>query len=214
MTFISYGTPESDDQAVGDDDTLWGWDDTGLVGVGLAPDEQLRDVTIDNAWKSKIDADALSTAVFSAYMAAVQARVTAYPHGAPTPAPDPTRAADADPAAPTEIPEIDFTLMEQVDRERDDYLASFEESLDVQHSYASRDGNVTVTASGGSPTSITFDSTWMRFAAARDIAESVTEALTPAIESGQVIAAEMRERFPAIAEFRRLRAIKKAARGF
>lgn len=212
MTFISYGTPEPENHDTGDDDSLWGWDDTELVGVALSPDEQLREIRVDAGWKSKIDADALSAAVFTAYLGALQARVATNPHGAPTVAPDPSN--DGRPAAGGEIPDIDYSLIEQVDRERDDYIATFEETLAADRTFVSRDGNVTVSARGGSPTSITFDSTWMRFAEARHIAESATEALTPAIESGRAIAAEMRERFPAIAEFRRLRDIKKAARGF
>jgi len=211
MTFISYGSTDGENQQSDEDDTLWGWDDTELVRVGLSPEEQLRDIRIDAGWKSKIDADRLSAAVFAAYLGAVMARVSTNPSGAPMVAPGPTRSDE--PASRIEIPDIPYELIEQVDRERDHYIATFQESLAAEQSFVSTDGNVTVAARGGSPISIAFDSTWMGFADSRHIAESATEALTPAIESGRAIAAEMRERFPAIAEFRRLRAIKKAARG-
>lgn len=210
MTFITYDSADSGNQNP-EDDTLWGWDDFELVGVGLSPREELREIRIDPSWKSKIPAENLASAVLTAYMGAIMLRVTEYP-GAVGGATDP--AAPASPSNGAEIPVIESSLMEQVDRERDDYLAAYSEALGAENPYVSADGNVTVTTRGGSPISIVFDSAWMGFAEARHIVASTTEALGRAIESGRSIDEQIRAQFPAIAEFRRLRAIKKAARGF
>lgn len=210
MSFIGYGSAPQGPDSTGsaDDDTVWGWDDSELIKVGISPTEQLREITIDPSWKSTVPAHALSTAVMSAYLAAVMNRVA-------------TRNVDATSDSPSAseydgsgIPTIDYELMEQVERERNDYIATYQEALTAEKTFVSADGNVTVTARGGSPGSISFDTAWMGFAEARHIAASTTEALRPAIESGLAIAEQMRDQFPAIAEFRRLREIKKAARGW
>jgi DNA-binding protein YbaB len=214
MSFISYGTPDvgPGSQKPDGDDTLWGTDDTELVSVGLSSDEQLREIRIDPSWKSKIDAENLSAAVLSAYMSAVVARVSTNPDGAPEVVPRSSQSSISN--AGLEVPVIDYVLMEDVDREREDYLANYQDSLMSEQSFSSSDGNVTVVARGGSPISINFDSAWMGFADPSHIAASSTEALAPAIESGRAIAAQMRDKFPAIAEFRRLRDIRRAARGW
>lgn len=212
MTFISYDTPGSGSGGNDEDDTLWGWDDTQLVGVGLSPDEQLREIRIDSEWKSKIDADSLSTAVLTAYFDAVSARISKYPQGGPTIAPDSTR--EPEPVGVIENPVIEFELVAQVQAEQPEYFASFQGAISAEQTFVSSDHNVTVTAQGGSPVSINFEDSWMRFAEARHIVESTREALVPAIESGRAIAAQMREQFPATAEFNRLMRLKKAARGF
>lgn len=213
MTFISYEPTGSDsDDSLDGDDTLWGFDGTELVSVGLSPDEQLREIRIDSAWKSKIEPETLSNAVLAAYMGAVRARITTNPFGAPQAVP--AQNGDSVEQPSREIPVIDSTLLARARVEQEDYLATYDDELSTERTFTSLDGNVTVSARGGSPSSIAFDDAWLGFADARHIAQSATEALTPAIESASAIAEQMRERFPAMAEFRRLRALKKAARGF
>ena len=208
MTFITYGEPGIGEP---DDDTLWGSDDTELVKVGLAPDEGLREITIADTWKSKIPSDDLGSAVTSAYMAAVLALVTAREDGEV--AMEAVALPPAGSGAAAATAEIDFSLVQKVAEEQEDYMTTYEELLSTDLAFVSDDGNVTVTARGGSPSLISFDAVWLGFADARHIAQSTREALTPALESGRVIEAEMRSRFPATMEFRRLRQLTKAARG-
>ena len=208
MTFITYGDERPDDAEP--DDTLWGSDESGLVKVGLSPDEHVRGIVIADSWKAQVGPEMLGPALMAAYAAAISLRVHSHPHGAPLTEPG----GPANDNLSTDAGVVDYALFERADQERADYLATYGESLADQRIFTSSDGNVTVTARGGAPISIHLDEAWLGFAQARHIGESTTEAFGPAVESGLAIAAEMRERFPAVSEFLRLHRLKTATRGW
>ncbi|GAA3593381.1 hypothetical protein GCM10022198_16540 [Klugiella xanthotipulae] len=210
MSFSDFGVrPAHPDEQNPDDDTIWGWDATDTVGVGLSINEELRELKISPDWRKKLSTDELGPAVMTAYMGAIGARVRA---GATQTSP--VRAAGTSVTNDGQIPVIDNYLLDAVSRERDHYFTMYETELQTEHSYESADGNVTITARGGSPSTVTFDSFWLSFANASDIAETARGPLAQAMSSGHGIDEKIRDEFPAIAEFRRLRAIKKALRGW
>ncbi|WP_152176300.1 hypothetical protein, partial [Mycobacterium tuberculosis] len=112
-----------------------------------------------------------------------------------------------DPRDTASAPDIPAELLIEVSREQPDYVATFDEMLSARQPLTSADGNVTVTAVGGSLGNVTFDSTWLRFAAGRDIADTARPLVAQAIRTGAELEQLMRERYPAVTEFKRLRAL-------
>lgn len=202
MSWSGYTPADTEEPA---DDNVWGRDESKLIGVALTPEGDLHDLSIATEWRGKIDAKFLGAAVFSAYNTAESARLTqerTHP-----------RAQESGAEGATgEIPDIPASLLLDVSREQGDYVATYDESLRRVQELVSNDGNVTVSAVGGSVGTISFDQTWLKFAAGRDIAATARPLLAQAIRSGKEIDSQMRMQFPAITEFRRLRALKKAAR--
>lgn len=205
---MSWNPYASTSEEQGEVDAHSGADDTEAVTVALLDEGDLHELTIVDDWRSKIDPESLAAAVFTAYSRAERARLDDVRDRARLE----SERGDA-PGIPTpSAPDIPAALLIEVSREQPDYLATFDESLRAARPLTSADGNVTVTAVGGSLGAVEFDATWLRFAVGRDIAEAARPLVAQAIRTGAEIEQEMRERFPAVTEFKRLRALKVAAR--
>ncbi|KQR48891.1 hypothetical protein ASF87_08670 [Microbacterium sp. Leaf161] len=209
---MSWNPYASTTESAGDaDDSHAGVDDTETVTVTLHDDGDLNELTIVDDWRSRIDPESLAGAVFTAYSRAERARLDDERERARLDA-ERTGGAETPGAPVSSVPDIPAELLIEVTREQADYVATFDESLRQHRPLTSADGNVTVTAVGGSLGDVAFDSTWLRFAVGRDIAETARPLVAQAIRTGAEIEQDMRQRFPAVTEFKRLRALKAAAR--
>lgn len=209
---MSWNPYASTTESTGDaDDAHAGVDDTETVTVTLRDDGELSELAIVDEWRSKIDPESLAGAVFTAYSRAERARLDDARERARL-GTERTGGAETPGVPGSSVPDIPAELLIEVAREQADYVATFDESLRQHRPLTSADGNVTVTAVGGSLGAVAFDSTWLRFAVGRDIAEAARPLVAQAIRTGVEIEEDMRERFPAVTEFKRLRALKAAAR--
>jgi len=208
MSWNPYGTASEQEEAIVGHA---GHDDTESVSVFLLDDGDLHDLTIADDWRSRIDPDSLAPAVFIAYSRAERTRLDVTRERARLETAN-TRHGAVDAREGASVPDIPAELLIEVSREQPDYVATFEEKLSARQPLTSADGNVTVMAVGGSLGNVTFDSTWLRFAAGRDIAETARPLVARAIRTGAEVEQFMRDRYPAVTEFKRLRALKDAAR--
>lgn len=179
---------------VPDDDTIWQWNDTNSIGVGLSPSGELSSLEIRPDWKSSIPSKNLAQEILATYSGALSLQLQQ------------SRPLRAD--GPTETygqevdDDVDFDLFLRVMEEQRHYLAAYSEKISLERSFQSEDGNITVTALGGSPTAISFDDFWLSISSGPAISRQLKPLLIRAIESENDIDHEMREDFPAIAEFR------------
>jgi hypothetical protein len=190
-----------DDARDAEDDGIWGWDDTQLVGVSLEPDGELRDVSIANEWKNGIAREELAHVVFAAYNAAERERLDrqAVP-------------ADADGSgASGVIPEVPVDLTMQVLAVMAEYTETYAASLAQEQEFRDPDGNVTVTARGGSVSDIRFDDQRLGFTSGAHIAAAVREPLARAVRTGREIDDYMQRQYPEVVEFNRLQSQRSAA---
>ena len=187
-----------------------GHDPSGVVTVVLAPRGELVEIDIASDWRERIAKEDLGAAIFSAFTDAEFLRLEAARSseaGERSGSDEPAGAGGED----IEIP-VELTL--EVFREQPFYAAAYEDALTRVREFVSGDRNATVSAMGGSVSAVTLDQHWLAFAAGADIAATVRPLLAQAIGTAKDIDAEMSEAFPSITEFRRLRALKQAARGF
>lgn len=185
-----------------DDDTVWARSEGDVVEVGVSPQGRLRHVQIADDWRSHLKPSELAQNLVALAVGAHAQSVRENPP-----------AGDQAPTAGTET-SVSFELFEQVQREQAHYLATYDERLRAELTFSNPEETVTVTARGGSPSSVEFEDFWISVSPGAEVARTVFPLLDAALRSGEDIDEHMREEFPAITKYRRIRAATRAARGW
>lgn len=197
MTFFGF----SDDAPETTDDTIWNWDDTRTIGIGLAPSGELIDIEITAEWRRTVPEKRLAASILATYSGALamqleQARQTKHD----------VVASDGETSLDSE--EVGFELYSRMLQERHSYVVTYDQKFRAEIEFPGSNRNLVVTAMGGSPVSIFFDKFWLSISNGKIIAQELMPLLARAIRSGAEIDREMREEFPAVAEFRRMMALE------